>query len=60
MDKANHFRDQKGNTVVRKTTGSGTAELRLQCKRSSGVCVVVHFVDSPVRNVSHGQVSCKP
>jgi hypothetical protein len=135
MDKANHFKDQKGNTVVRTTTGGGTHEYKWEHKRiivtfgggassygggssndhsqgnahkgggagemqylvggryvggevddqllnhgyekvtdrvdgksvhsywrkrSSGDCVVVHFVDSRVKNVSQGQGNCRP
>jgi hypothetical protein len=135
MDKPNHFKDQKDNTVVRTTSGSGTHEYKWEHKRiivtfgggsssnggyskdnqhsqgnpyqggggemqylaggryvggevddqllnhgyekvtdrvdgksvhsywrkrSSGDCVVVHFVDSRVKNVSQGQGNCKP
>jgi hypothetical protein len=136
MDKPNHFKDQKGNTVVRTTSGGGTHEYKWEHKRiivtfgggssynsgnskdhqyskdnqysgggagemqylagsryvggevddqllnhgyqkvtdrvdgksvhsywrkrSSGDCVVVHFVDSHVKNVSAGQGNCKP
>jgi hypothetical protein len=134
MDKPNHFKDQKGNTVVRTTSGSGTHEYKWEHKRiivtfgggsahgggraydyeqgndyqgggagemqyleggryvggevddqllnhgyqkvtdrvdgksvhsywrkrSSGDCVVVHFVDSRVKNVASGQGKCKP
>jgi len=137
MEKANHFKDQKGNTVVRTSTGGSTHEYKWEHKRiivtfgggssynggyskdhqyspgnqynggggagemqylvggryvggevdeqlshhgyqrvtervdgksvhsywrkrSSGDCVVVHLVDSRVKNVSSGQGNCKP